>query len=519
MIPAIQAGWALFALLGLAGMVHRAVAEDGDYRLTLQTRTPATAVDPEGLVHRRAATWDPKRTAVVICDVWDRHWCEGANVRVAAMVKRMNRLADDCRRRGSLIIHSPSDCMEFYRDHPGRRLAMEAPPAAQVPEGIDRWCRKLPDEPKLPIDDADGGCDDIPPPKSGRAWKRQHEAIVVKPGDAISDSGVEIWNLLEARGVRQVLVLGVHTNMCVAGRPFGLRNLARAGKEVALVRDLTDSMYNPRSAPYVSHDRGTALVIAHHERHLAPSVTSADVLGEPPPPRVLFMVGEDEYRTEKTLPAFAANQLKPAGIEADFVFASEKDPGDFAGIGRLKEADLLVLSVRRRAVRAEQLAFVRKWLDEGRPTVAIRTSSHAFEPRADTPPPAGCDYWFDFDREVLGVDYEGHYANKEGSGALTEIKVSPTLAGHPLLAGIPSSGFRSATHLYKIRRPGPAVAIGLTGTVGGTGESHPVAWLHRYRGGRILATSLGAESDFADPSFTRLLTNMIRLGLDQPVSP
>ena len=65
--------------------------------------------------------------------------------------------------------------------------------------------------------------------------------------DAISDSGVEIWNLLEERGINNVILLGVHTNMCVLGRPFGLRQMAKNGKNVVLMRDMTDTMYNPDS--------------------------------------------------------------------------------------------------------------------------------------------------------------------------------------------------------------------------------------------------------------------------------
>ena len=72
-------------------------------------------------------------------------------------------------------------------------------------------------------------------------------ALEIKDGDAISDSGIEIWNLMEQRGIKNVLLLGVHLNMCVVGRPFGLRNMATAGKNVALVRDLTDTMYDPKN--------------------------------------------------------------------------------------------------------------------------------------------------------------------------------------------------------------------------------------------------------------------------------
>lgn len=228
--------------------------------------------------------WEPRQTAVILCDMWDRHWCAGANRRGAELAPRMNRLVGKLREQGVLVIHAPSGCMDYYKDHPGRKLAQAAPAAASRPPDIERWCYKIPAEEKgvYPIDQEDGGCDDLPPCKTYNAWKSEMPALEIREGDAISDSGVEIWNLLESRGIRNVLVMGVHLNMCVLGRPFGLRNLAKAGKNVALVRDMTDTMYNPRSRPYVSHHQGTELMVEHVEKWVCPSVTSDQFLGGRP---------------------------------------------------------------------------------------------------------------------------------------------------------------------------------------------------------------------------------------------
>jgi hypothetical protein len=58
--------------------------------------------------------------------------------------------------------------------------------------------------------------------------------------------------------------------------------MAKNGKKVALVRDLTDSMYNPGCWPHVSHQQGTALFIDHLEKHVCPTVTSDQLLGGQP---------------------------------------------------------------------------------------------------------------------------------------------------------------------------------------------------------------------------------------------
>ena len=72
-------------------------------------------------------TWDARKTAVVICDMWDRHWCEGATRRVGEMAPRMNAFVKKAREQGALIFHCPSDTMKFYADTPGRKLAQSAP--------------------------------------------------------------------------------------------------------------------------------------------------------------------------------------------------------------------------------------------------------------------------------------------------------------------------------------------------------------------------------------------------------
>jgi len=74
----------------------------------------------------------------------------------------------------------------------------------------------------------------------------------------------------------------VHCNMCVLGRPFGLRQMVRNGKHVALMRDMTDSMYSPKSWPYVDHFTGHELVIDYVEAGICPTITSDQFLGGEP---------------------------------------------------------------------------------------------------------------------------------------------------------------------------------------------------------------------------------------------
>ena len=180
----------------------------------------------------------PNGTAIIVCDMWDTHHRYNAAQRVVEIAPRINEVLEKARGMGVLIVHSPSSCMGAYKDHPARKNAKDAPAAKNLPRDIGVWCNKIPaeDKERYPIDQSDGGCDSDPIAqekhrqaliKMGRnpdqPWKSQIATLKIHDQDIISDSGTEVWNVLESRGVTNIIVLGVHVNMCVLGRPFGLR--------------------------------------------------------------------------------------------------------------------------------------------------------------------------------------------------------------------------------------------------------------------------------------------------------
>jgi nicotinamidase-related amidase len=83
---------------------------------------------------------------------------------------------------------------------------------------------------------------------------------------------------MQHRGIEHLLVMGVHTNMCVLHRTFAIKQMVKWGVQVALVRDLTDAMYNPARPPYVSHAEGTRLVVEYIEKFWCPTVESGEIL-------------------------------------------------------------------------------------------------------------------------------------------------------------------------------------------------------------------------------------------------
>ncbi|MGI6207976.1 MAG: isochorismatase family protein [Anaerolineae bacterium] len=245
---------------------------EADLRLTFRQQTPKTTGRAGWRVHEYEAIWPASQTAFVVVDMWDTHWSWGAQERAAILAPRIDAVLKVARKKGVLIVHAPSDTMDFYRDHPARKWVLslptvKLPPLAEHPD------------PPLPIDDSDQGSDTREPTWS-RPWTRQNPAIEIADEDAISADGQELWNIIAARGIRNLLYAGVHTNMCILHRPFAIKQTVRWGLNVALARDLTDAMYNPMRPPYVSHEEGTALVIGYIEKFWCPTFASDDLTAE-----------------------------------------------------------------------------------------------------------------------------------------------------------------------------------------------------------------------------------------------
>src|SRR3954469_24685360 len=91
-------------------------------------------------------TLPAQATAVIVCDMWDKHWCSGATARVNVIAKQMAPFLEAARKRGIQIIHAPSETMAFYEDMPQRKrmlaLAKVEPPSPLTLT-----------DPPLPIDD------------------------------------------------------------------------------------------------------------------------------------------------------------------------------------------------------------------------------------------------------------------------------------------------------------------------------------------------------------------------------
>ncbi len=327
-----------------------------------------------------AESWDASRTAFIVCDMWDYHHSVNAVRRLTEFAPRLNAVLAEARSRGATIIHAPSDCMPFYDSHLARQRALDAPPAKNAPTNIAHWCHRIPEEEQAvyPIDQSNGGEDDDLQEHAqwsayletinrnpGTPWQRQTKMISIDSyRDYICAEGDVTWNVLEANNITHVVLTGVHLNMCVLGRPFGLRQMKRSGKTVALMRDMTDVMYEPNSWPYVSHFSGLDLVVEHIEHHICPTVTSDQVIGGHP-----FRFRNDDRPTVAMSGLFARDQRVFAQQDLRRQFHLQW-LGKSSTASETADSDVLLLNDQSQLPAAVIKAFV----DAGKPIIAARVT-------------------------------------------------------------------------------------------------------------------------------------------------
>ena len=241
--------------------------------------------------------------------------------------------------------------------------------------------------------------------------------------------------------------------------------------------------------------------------------------------KVTFLVGEHEYGTPQSLPKFAAQHLDPLGVESTFIFAAgndrtSEDCHTFHGIAEgLDSADVLVISIRRRYPVEADMAKIRQWIESGKPTIMVRTASHAFGERTKGEgyqAPAGHASWNTIDVDVLGVSYQGHYREKEGDNRLNvNTWIEESAASHSIVQNLDfSESFMIGDKLYEYIEPDSDIEVLLSARYEEGEPAHPVAWTNQQNGMQVFYMSPGGLDEMALPQIQSLLKSAVLWGLD-----
>jgi type 1 glutamine amidotransferase len=266
---------------------------------------------------------------------------------------------------------------------------------------------------------------------------------------------------------------------------------------------------------------------------------------------VVLVSGDEEYRSEETLPQLAKILAKHHGFTCTVLFAIDPKDGtinpnvtdNIPGLEKLRTADLMVLFVRWRTLPDEQLKHIIDYAEAGKPVVGLRTSTHAVKPgrkgpyaryTSDSKAPG---YEGGFGKQVLGETWVAHHGKHGTEG--TRGLIAPGQEGHPILKGIEPGSIFGTTDVYTVNLPLPGDSTPLVlGQVTQTLEPDskavagkkndpmmPVVWTKTYKGesgkvGRVFTTTMGASQDFAHEGTRRMLVNGCywALGMEDRIS-
>ena len=265
--------------------------------------------------------------------------------------------------------------------------------------------------------------------------------------------------------------------------------------------------------------------------------------------RIVFITGDDEYKSEESMPMMAHILAERHGFNCTVLFAINRETGvidtnqkeNIPGLEALRSADLMVMFTRFRALPDEQMKFIDDYLQSGKPVIGLRTATHAFSfPKDSTS--KYLSYHFNdpsggFGRQVLGQTWVNHWGNHGNQS--TRGVFAPGVAAHPILRGIASGEIWGPTDVYEATLPLPE---GCTPLLMGQvlqgmkpddapveGEQMngkwkkmvkvndpmmPIAWTYQRPGGargRVFTSTIGGAmaggSDFANEAMRRMLVN------------
>ncbi len=247
---------------------------------------------------------------------------------------------------------------------------------------------------------------------------------------------------------------------------------------------------------------------------------------------IVFLAGDDEYRSEEVIPQFAKIAAVHHGFKCTVLFAINKETGEIdpstldniPGLKALKTADMMVMFLRFRELPDEQMKYIIDYTNSGKPIMGLRTSTHAFNYRKNKNSPyakysfRNNEFKGGYGRQVLGETWAGHYGGHGRES--TRGVVAKGMENHPIVKGCEDiwgpSDVYTITTLTGDSKPliMGQVLVGMNpkDKPHETKKQVPVAWTKTYTGtkgktSRVFTTTMGHGDDLKSEGFRRLLVN------------
>jgi hypothetical protein len=250
---------------------------------------------------------------------------------------------------------------------------------------------------------------------------------------------------------------------------------------------------------------------------------------------IVFLSGDEEYRSEEALPMLARILAVRHGFRCTVLFSINPTNGtidplvrnNIPGMHALESADLCIMSLRFRELPDAQMKHFVDYLNRGGPIIALRTSTHAFAYKDNTNSPYAHFDWKSktwpggFGQQVLGETWVSHHG-KHGVESTRGIP-NPQFKSHPILRGV--EDIWGPTDVYTVVHLPPDAQVLVWGQVlegmkptdppvrGAKNDPMmPLAWVREYKTptgktAKIFTTTMGAAVDLESEGLRRLLVN------------
>ncbi len=266
-------------------------------------------------------------------------------------------------------------------------------------------------------------------------------------------------------------------------------------------------------------------------RGLLASLTPALFARQTRAKRIVLVSGDDEYRSEEGLPQLARILSKRHGFACTVLYSIDPADGtikpdlhtNIPGLEALDSADLMVMLLRFRDLPDAQMKHVVDYVESGRPIVAMRTATHAFDLKSSATYRRytwnSKEWDGGFGRQVLGetwINHHGAHGKQSTRGIFAD-----GAAAHPIMRGIRDGAIWGPTDVYEVRLPlpGDSRTLVLGQVLDGMHPDDPpaagklndpmlpVAWVKSYKGARIFTTTMGASQDLLNEGLRRMMVN------------
>lgn len=266
-----------------------------EFEFTFRTRS-------DNQVKEEIKQIDPENMGIVVIDMWNHHWCKTAANRVSTMVPRFNKSFETARKLGMKIFWAPTDGIARHMG------TMPRERAAAVPYHKLNEIRDL----QIDFTHSRNGCLCGPGIHCmvDYGWDGLNPDLnIEEETDYVISSTLELYSLCKELDITTLIYSGVHTNICVVGKPPALKNMYNAGIEGYLARDLTDAFISPIPAEGISNEQGTADIVEDIENSGIGSINFGELMSA-------FDKDNSDVITEQV-------RLVPWGIKSRPYFFSE----------------------------------------------------------------------------------------------------------------------------------------------------------------------------------------------------